>query len=143
MTPDEQRCALKRFLKVQPMVGWPEWECPLNQNVRIQIRPEGAGTWCWVTWAKKESQDDWVEIQDSRDHHEALCMIQAHLLSKLAEYTAEQNELVQIHMAHGDVAVPGVNVYGGLGLHGEAPTLIEALLNFFEQIQREQSDEAV
>ena len=140
MKPDTQQKCLTRFLTVQPLTGWPTWDVSAYSQLRLkQIQADGK----WRLQGKDKTDHEFGTAMLYVSNHEALCIIQAHLLSKLAEYTAEQNELVQIHMAHGDVAVPGVNVYGGLDLRSQAPTLIEALLDFFEQIQREQSDEAV
>ena len=143
MKPDTMTDCLNRCLALQPLVGWPEWQCPVNSMARIQIRPGLLPALCWVTWSRHQPHLDWEEIQDSRDLYEALCLWQDHFFAYLAGHSHNHEAALFVSCDEtGWGATLESAMSGYLVESRRHPTLIEAVLDVCEQIQREGTDDA-
>jgi len=126
MTPDTQNDCLNRCLALQPLVGWPEWTHD-EARWRLTISAD-------AELARREYRTDtgrW-RIVTGNAHHISLCIWQHHLLRRLAERGS-------VDIGHLPIGW-SVEVYGAQ--QTTCDTLIEALLDVWEQIQREGAEDA-
>ena len=139
MTPDTQNDCLNRCLALQSLVGWPEW----TTAVRMQSLRYEHGRWAWCG-RDLECRTPFAYLA-ARLNPEALCIWQDHLLRWLAEQVLATNDANDALVIDRDEAGWEVVIEtGGWGAcrarSADCPTLIEALLDVGEQIQKEQKD---
>lgn len=131
MKPSTQQNCLKRFLKLQPLTGWPIWPAQYNPTGKYSLREHTEHEASrWYLHGIRGREHVWKRL-GQLEAHESLCIIQDHLLWYLAERGPYDIE----YLPSGTRMVIVSREYSGDG-----PSLIEALLDVAEQIQKETSD---
>ena len=132
MKPSAQQNCLQRFLKLQPMTGWPIWPAQYNPTGKYSLREHTHHDASrWYLHGIRGREHVWKRLGEL-EAHESLCIIQDHLLWYLAERKGTQvmgwqgswNVVTEDDIGAGD-------------------TLIEALLDVAEQIQKETSNDTL
>ena len=134
MKPSTQQNCLQRFLKLQPVTGWPEW--PAQYSVagkcKYSLREHTErGASRWFIHGIRHKETAWKRLGEL-EAHESLCIIEHHLLEWLGEHCDGVNTG---GFSDGTWAAATSSLYSG-----RYDTLIEALLDVAEQIQKEKSD---
>jgi len=137
MTPEQQQSALARCLALQPLVGWPQWRVGARAEHRLIHRagPERAYWLIEVLWTPDYCWSEaWCACETI-----CLCIWQDHLLARLAERSGSAGDVSidQFGNSETSKACWYVEVETASGTYSAyADTLIEALLDVWEQIQK-------
>ena len=134
MKPSAITDCLKRCLALQPLVGWPEWEFSDYENRRLAFRISG---W-WVEYhMPTEPGHEWESLTERTHAHEALCLWQDHFFAYLAGHSHNHEAALFVSCDEtGWGATLESAMSGYLVESRRRPTLIEAVLDVCEQIQK-------
>ena len=136
MKPSAITDCLKRCLALQPLVGGLEWE---HDDTRWRLVQRGEGLWL----RECLTMDGHWAIDRAVSNHEALCIWQDHFFAYLAGHSHNHEAALFVSCDEtGWGATLESAMSGYLVESRRRPTLIEAVLDVCEQIQREGTDDA-
>ena len=138
MKPSAITDCLKRCLALQPLVGWPKWQCPTNPIARLELRHSGSESISyWVPWIYEEGAMGWEHLFDEIDDHIALCLWQDHFFAYLAGHSHNHEAALFVSCDETGWGVTLESAMSGYLVESRRrPTLIEAVLDVCEQIQK-------